>query len=80
MKGNCASCKKKKVEVRRVTNYLICQRCWASAPEKIRNEFPVFKLTFFQKITIGLADRLIKMRRAKPHLMTTREREAHNRR
>ena len=76
MKGNCASCKKKKVEVRRVTNYMICQRCWASAPEKVRNEFPVFKLTFFQKITIGLADRLKKMRRAKQHLMTTRERQA----
>ena len=53
MKGNCASCKKKKVEVRRVTNYMICQRCWAGAPEKVRNEFPVFKLNFFQRIALS---------------------------
>ena len=80
MKGNCASCKKKKVEVRRVANYMICQQCWAGAPEKVRNEFPVLKLTFFQRMALRLTDRLKKMRRAKQHLMTTKEREASNRR
>ncbi len=76
MIGTCASCKKKKVEVRRVTNFMICQLCWAGAPEKVRNEFPVFKLNFFQRIALSMADRLKKMRRSKKHLMTTREREA----
>jgi hypothetical protein len=80
MKGNCASCKKKKIEVRRVTNFMICQRCWAGAPGKIRNEFPVFKLTFFQKITIGLTDRLKQMGRTRKRIMTTKQREASNKR
>ena len=75
MIGTCASCKKKKVEVRRVTTFMICQQCWAGAPEKVRNEFPVFKLNFFQRIALSMADRLKKMRRSKKHLMTTRERE-----
>ena len=80
MKGTCSRCKKKNVEVKKVFNYMLCQRCWASCEETVRNQYPVFKLTCIQKILVKLAERQKIMRKAKQRQMTTKEREATNRR
>jgi hypothetical protein len=80
IKGTCSHCKKKNIEVKKVFNYMLCQRCWASCDEKVRNQFPVFKLNFIQKVVLKLADRMNQMGRAKKRVMTTKQREASNRR
>ena len=80
MKGTCSHCKKKNIEVKKVFNYMLCQRCWASCEETVRNQYPVFKLTWIQKILVKLAERQKIMRKAKQRQMTTKEREASNRR
>lgn len=80
IKGTCSHCKKKNIEVKKVFNYMLCQRCWANCDEKVRNQFPVFKLNFIQKVVLKLADRMNQMGRAKKRVMTTKQREASNRR
>lgn len=80
MKGTCSHCKKKNIGVKKVFNYMLCQRCWASCEETVRNQYPVFKLTWIQKILVKLAERQKIMRKAKQRQMTTKEREATNRR
>lgn len=80
MRGTCSNCKKKNIEVQKVSSYKLCQRCWAASDEKIRNQFPVFKLNIIQKAQIKLSDRLKQVGRTKKRIMTTRQREASNRR
>ena len=51
MRGTCSNCKKKNIEVQKVSSYKLCQRCWAASEEKVRNQFPVFKLNIIQRST-----------------------------
>jgi len=69
---------KKDIGVKKVFNYMLCQRCWASCEETVRNQYPVFKLTWIQKILVKLAERQKTMRKAKQRQMTTKGREASN--
>jgi len=80
IKGTCSHCKKKNIEVKKVFNYMLCQRCWAGTEEKVRNQYPVFKLNFIQRIALKLSDRIKQMGRAKKRVMTTRQCGASNRR
>jgi hypothetical protein len=80
MQGTCANCKRKKVEVRRVATYMLCQPCWAGSPQQIRVQYPVFKLTFIQKMQVKFEDWRKRMRQSKQRMMTTKEREASNHR